>query len=111
MSCTWETMWTFKTRNFTVKWQISPCADLDLSWDDTGETAENINSGLWTAFDSRVAVFYRGRVVGEDHLGQSIYENPEDFRTEGGYFPDMIRNAIAEARAEMLRDMPYIRAA
>jgi hypothetical protein len=111
MACYWETLWTFKTANFTVKWQISPCDDLDLSWDETGETAENIASGLWTAFDSRVIVTYRGREVGADYLGQSIYENPEDFRRGSGYFSDMVAGAIAEARAEMRRDAPYIRAA
>ncbi len=125
MACYWETLWTFKTRNFAVKWQILPCDDLDLSWCETGETAENIASGLWTAFDSRVTVSYRGRVVGEDHLGQSIYENPADFRDHiginirsreagrnfGSYFSDMVREAIRQAREEMRRELPYIRAA
>jgi hypothetical protein len=105
----WETMWTFKTKNFTVKWQITACTDLDLSWCETGETAENLASGLWTAFDSRVIVIYRGRIVGEDHLGQSIYENPADFRREGGYFPDMVREAIRQARFEM-QNRPKLRA-
>ena len=80
----YETMWTFKTRNFTVRWEIADCDDLDLSWCETGETAENIESGLWTAFDSIVTVEYRGKEIGTAHLGQSIYERPADFRDHIG---------------------------
>jgi len=129
----WETLWTFKTRNFTVKWQVTACDDLDLTWCETGETAEKIESGEWVAFDSRVIVYWQGREVGTDYLGQSIYADPQEFITGhrdpdpmnrncsimretrgqvciGHYFPGMVRTAIAEARAA-LSDRPYIRAA
>ena len=114
-----ETLWTFKTRNFVVEWRISPCEYLDLSWCETGETRANLDSGLWQAFDSEMRVLYRGEVVGVDYLGQSIYENPADFRDHigmnarghGSYFSDMVRAAIAEARANLRAERPYIRAA
>lgn len=113
-----ETLWTFKTRNFTVVWSISPCDYLDLSWDDTGETTENIASGLWTAFDSTMTVYYRGAEVGVDHLGSSIYQNPADFRDHigmnakghGSYFSDMVREAVSSARARF-KNTPRLRAA
>jgi hypothetical protein len=111
-----ETLWTFKTRKFTVEWSVSPCDYLDLSWDDTGETAENLNSGLWTAFDSKMTVCFRGEEVGCDYLGQSIYENPAEFRDHigmnakghGSYFSDMVRSAVAEARKHFT-DAPKLR--
>lgn len=113
-----ETLWTFRTKNFTVAWEISPCFDLDLSWDDTGETAENLDSGLWTAFDSKMTVYYRGAEIAADYLGQSIYENPSDFRDHigmnakghGSYFSDMVREACKQAR-EAMKDAPKLRAA
>lgn len=109
-----QTMWNFKIGRFTIRAEIRPCDDLDLSWDETGETAENLANGFWEAFDTRVAVYLNGAKIGEDWLCQSIYENPADFFTEhygiaaksradgcnyGAYFPDMVREAIGEARA------------
>jgi hypothetical protein len=113
-----ETLWEFKTARFRVAWEISPCEDCDLSWDDTGEVADKINSGLWYAFDSAVVVYLDGREVGADYLGQSIYENPRDFRDHlgmnahghGSYFSDMVRGAIAEARKN-LSGLPRVRVA
>jgi hypothetical protein len=111
-------MWTFKIKNFRIEWAISPCYDLDLSWDEDGEVRENLASGLWTAFDSSIRVYFRGEEVGCDCLGQSIYENPEDFRDHfgmngkghGSYFSDMVREAIRDARRHF-KDMPALRAA
>lgn len=111
-----ETMWTFSTKNFTVTWSIYPCDYLDLSWDETGETAAAIESGKFFAFDSVVSVSFQGVIIGQDHLGQSIYENPEDFRDHfgmnqgnwGSYFSDMVREAVREARA-YLKNIPPMR--
>lgn len=115
-------MWTFKTRNFMVEWSISPCSDLDLSWDESGETRENIESGLWDAFDSKIGVYFRGVEIGCAYLGDSIYEDPSEFRDHiginvksrndgrnyGSYFADMVREAISEAR-KTLKDIPELR--
>jgi hypothetical protein len=127
-------MWEFKTTNFTVRALIAPDDDLDLSWDDGGETAENLNSGLWEAFETEVTVSFRGAEIGADYLGGSIYEKPSEFFTDhrspdpmnrncsimraargdktsiGHYFPDMVRNAISEAR-KALAAVPKMRAA
>lgn len=107
----WETMWTFSTPNFSVSWQITECQDLDLSWaEDDGETLRKLQDGIYTAFDSRIVVYCNGEEVGCDYLGQSIYENPKDFRDHigsrgkyGSYFTDMVRSAISEARKSVLK--------
>lgn len=113
-----ETMWTFKTKRFTVKWEITPDDDCDTSFDDTGETADKIASGEWQCFVSRVSVELDGRVIGEDWLSGSIYANPADFRDHigmnarghGSYFSDMVREAVREAR-KTLAATPRVRAA
>lgn len=109
-----QTMWQFSIGRFTVQADIQPCTDLDMSWDESGEATDNIASGLWDAFDTRVAVYLNGVKIGEDWLCQSIYADPADFFTEhyglaaksradgcnyGAYFPGMVSAAIAEARA------------
>lgn len=112
-----DTMFRFDAGTFLVIAQIEPTTDLDLSWDETGETRENLASGLWSAFDTTVQVIDRhGVILGEAHLGQSIYENPADFFTEhygiaaksradgvtyGAYFPGMVREAVGEARERL----------
>lgn len=113
-----QTLWTFRTRRFAVKWEISPDYDCDFSFDETGETAENVASGKWRCFTSHVTVELDGRVVGEDWLGGSIYEKPSEFRDHigmnkrghGSYFSDMVREAIREAR-KALANAPKLRAA
>lgn len=103
-----ERMYSFKLGRFEVVAEITPCIDLDLSFDDAaGSIAEDLGSGKFTAFDTRVQVKLNGAVIGTDWLGQSIYENPADFFTEhygskplgfGSYFPDMVREAISQGR-------------
>ena len=129
-----ETLWTFSTARFRVVCEIEPDFDLDLSFDDTGEVAEKLESGEYTAFQTRVAVYLDGNQIAADYLGGSIYANPEDFvtdhrdpdpmnrnsslmRAERGdnvsichYFPGMVSEAIAEAR-KALSNVPTIRAA
>ena len=135
-----QTMWKFTIGRLTIRARIESCYDLDLSWCETGETAAKLDSGEWEAFDTRVTVELNGRVIGEDSLHGSIYENPADFfsdhrgadpmnrnctimraawRGEGNpdakvsichYFPDMVRQAIAEAR-EWMRDASLSKAA
>lgn len=111
------TLWTFETAHLRVSWQIEPDMDLDLSWDDSGEVADKIDSGEYTAFQSRISVTHKdtGAVLGETFLGGSVYADPEDFRDHlgsnagrwGSYFSDMVREACKQAR-ETLRVMQSI---
>lgn len=103
-----EIVWTFETANYRVECLFSPDDDVDTSFDETGETDENLASGLWVAFQTEVRVIHKGTgaELGADYLGGSIYENPHDFLKQhrgsrgrwGSYFPDMVRSAIQEAR-------------
>lgn len=135
-----ETMWTFHTRDWTVKAVIADSMYADTSFDETGETADKIASGEWRAFDTTVKVYFRGQLIGEDALGESIYADPREFftahrdsdplnrncsvmRAARGdssaichYFPDMVREAIRNARRNIaerpkLRPTPDLREA
>lgn len=121
-----DTVWKFNTEHYTIALEIDPSFDLDLSWDDTGEVSEKLESGEYTAFDSRVVVYNNGCEIGSDSLGQSIYSDPSEFwtahrdknpmnrnctiyRAKMGenhvichYFPDMVRQAVKDARRNIV---------
>ncbi len=117
------TIWQFETRNFRVVASISPDTDVDISFDETSETRDKLESGEWTAFETAVRVYFRDAEVAADYLGGSIYAEPRDFfrehiglaarsRADGRnyccYFPGMVSQAISEAR-KALADMPQLR--
>lgn len=125
MQTQWNNVRTWKTARFTVTLDWTWEDDPDLSWDETGETAEKIESGEWTNCTFRVRVLCDGNEVGADYLGNSIYADPEEFYLEhigirakaraagvnfGCCFTDMIASAIAEAR-KALCNPPRIRCA
>ena len=120
-----ETVWTFKTARFKVELILSPCYHLDLSWDDSGEVIAKVESGEYIPFDSEVRVSLDGRTLASDYLSESIYDDVSKFWTAhrdrdpmnrnctymrvtkgydaviGHYFPDMVREAIQEARVAL----------
>lgn len=78
---TWETIWTFDTRRFSVELAFAP-EDTDPS--DSFELQEDIDavrneSVLW--FQARVTVSSNGHVIGSDYLGACAYASAEDFYT------------------------------
>lgn len=114
----YETIYTFRTKRFTVSVLAEPdYLDLDLSWDDTGEIREKIEDGELTPYTVKAMVELDGREIAADYLGQCIYDDIRDFRDHvgargkhGSYFTDMVSEAVAQARAA-LHDIPNMRAA
>lgn len=103
-------LWQFKTKHFKVQWLIRK-DPLDTQYMEPGlarECARNVKSGHWQCFESEIRVTCRltQQVLGAAYLGNSIYENPADFRDHlgmnqrghGSYFSEMVREAVAEAR-------------
>lgn len=117
-----ELIWQFKTKNFTVRVTAETENELDISWDETGEVREKLDSGEYVAFCAKASVAFRGAEIGTDYLGNCIYSDVKEFRDHvglaiksredgrnyGSYFPDMVKAAISEAR-DALSDMPSIR--
>lgn len=121
---TFGTVWTFKAGRFVVSLELIRDHGYQYDGDDEGgETQAALDSGEIVAFDSFVTVELDGEVIGQDCLGGSVYgrDNVADFyidhrsadpmnrncsimRAARGncsichYFPDMVRQAIAEAR-------------
>jgi hypothetical protein len=124
MRTLWNNVWKFETARFAVSLDWEYEESPDLSWDETGETQDKIESGEWGCFTFRVRVTCDGREVGTDYLGNSIYADPKEFRDHlglaakcradgrryGSYFSDMVGNAILETR-RALCDVPRLRCA
>ena len=112
----YETIWTFKTAQFTIEYSVAPDNGLDLSWDDDGSVRADLERGNLVAFVARVRVLWHGRELGADYLGGCVYKSAEEFidhrgRNAGGYgsyFSDMVREAIRYARktAAEFRSIP-----
>jgi len=129
-------VWSFKTRQFRVSLILQRNWRYQYDGDDPeGETQAKLNSGEYVAFDSRVEVEWEGQVIGENHLGGSVYsaDNVSEFWTAHRdpdpmnrncsimranhpsgprvsichYFPGMVEEAISEAR-QYIRDLPAV---
>ena len=107
MPAQWETIWRFSTARFSIHLDCAHDPYMDLSWDEDGEATRNINAGIWGHYQFRVAVRINGVLIGTDYLGGCIYADPMGFRGDG-YFRDMVRQAIKDARA-FLGAMPTLR--
>jgi hypothetical protein len=107
----WETLWTFHTARFSVSLQVTPCEDDPADNFQFEDHIEAVRNGAVDWFDARVVVLLDGREVGADYLSCCAYTNARDFVTHGdGYFIDMVRVAIAEAR-KALCAVPKLRCA
>lgn len=107
----WETLWTFETARFSITCDVTP-EDMDPadSFDDQ-EAIEEIRSGALDWFQARVRVTLDGQEIGTDYLGGCAYRRALDFVTgedRNGYFRDMVREAVSEARRS-LGNMPTMR--
>lgn len=130
-------VWKFETARFAVRLMVAEDYGYQYDGDDPdGETQAKLDSGEYVAFDSAVIVEMDGVVIGRDALGGSVYSADEmaDFWTDhrsadpmnrnceamraarGGravichYFPGMVAQAVAEARA-YLCNAPAMRCA
>jgi hypothetical protein len=122
----WETLREFNTARFRVTLAWTWEDDTDISWDDTGEVRAKLESGEWGSYCFRVLVTMDGHELACDYLGNSIYADPMEFAREhvglrplmrakygpnatgGAYFPDMVAQAISEAR-KVLCKAPRVR--
>lgn len=128
--------WKFKAGRFVVSLYIDEEHGYRYDGDDLdGETQAKLDSGEYVAFTSTVTVSLDGREIGSDSLGGSVYAADEmsEFWTAhrgpdpmnrncsimraargnatiGHYFPDMVSNAVREARA-YLCSVPAMRCA
>lgn len=118
----YETVWSFDTARFTVALELAPEDMPPEDCFDLSEDVEAVHNGDVEWFTARVAVYKDGHEIGTDYLGGCAYRTVEEFYTghrdkdpmnrnssimraaKGNncaichYFPDMIAQAIADAR-------------
>jgi len=70
----------FRTANFHIVFDAIEDYDIDLSFDDTGETRRKLESGDLISFTARCIVYLNGQKVGADYLGGCIYESLDAFQ-------------------------------
>lgn len=91
----------FKTEHFTVIVDAIEEDSPDLSYDETGETQANIDSGKWILFCARARVIHSEfGELSRDYLGNCVYKSLADF-AQPGYFTDMVRNVCDMARKQL----------
>lgn len=130
--------WQFRTKRFRVALEVNPEHGYRYDGDDeSGEIQAKLDSGEYVAFESAVVVYLDGIEIAANYLGGSVYAADEmaefwtghrdpdpmnrncsemraargDHVVIGHYFPDMVREAIAEARDILRARSVYIRAA
>lgn len=138
---TFGTVWTFKAGRFLISLELERESGFRYDGEDEdGETQGQLDSGELVAFSSTVTVELDGQEIGRDSLFGSVYarDSVADFysdhrsadpmnrncsamRAERGnvsivhYFPSMVSEAIAAARAairaqrQLANDLPFIR--
>jgi len=113
-----DNIFTFETENFTVKVDALVDYDVDLSWDESGETREKLETGEYTCFCAKAYVLDNQRnELSSDYLGACIYSDIADFKDNhktkkgeyGSYFKDMINIVINDARTEYNRERVFLK--
>lgn len=128
------TVWKFALGRVSVELEISQDYGYQYDGDDeNGETQAALDSGEFVAFDSIVRCYVDNLECGVDTLGGSVYEfgresefwqahrtsepeyrntlaQKELGRVIGHYFPDMVREAIRQAR-ETVAELVKLQAA
>lgn len=120
-------VWSFETAKLRVVLQVDRNRHYKYDGDDeSGEVQDKLNSGEYVAFGSTVIVTLKatGKEIGFDYLGGSVYgmDNYAEFwtahrdpdasnrntlamraqnRAVGHYFPDMVKQALRNARREI----------
>ena len=102
MSTYWETIHEEEHNGFLIVTSIThedthPRDSFDETPEDMAEICRKIDQGILTWFVARVQAFRHGVLLGTDYLGGNLYENPQDFIKEGGYYEDMVNAATTEA--------------
>lgn len=103
----WETHHTEEREGFTIKLAMADEEDSPRGHFDSGDaeadqdTFDKIASGVYLWFIARVTVEKAGIVLGTAYLGGCCYASVEDFMTPDGYMPNMISEAMTEARATL----------
>ncbi len=108
----WDTIWSFQTERFRIMCDVTPEDTDPADCFDNDDDVEMVRSGAVDWFVARLRVTLDGAEIATAYLGACAYACAADFarKDRNGYFRDMVRSAIADAR-RALADMPKMRRA
>jgi hypothetical protein len=94
-----QTIHTFTQDGFDIRYAVFPeHIHPNDQFDDEGETARAIDAGDYEWFVACVTASKNGVELHAEYLGGCCYRTYEDFMAEGGYFDDMVADAIGMAK-------------
>ena len=73
----------------------------DDSVDDIAELENKVEHGIYLWFCATVTASKADVELGADHLGGCMYKSVAEFIAPGGYYDDMVGEAIELARAKL----------
>lgn len=85
---------------FVIRLYLTPedtRPDWDMSAEELNEVCEKIDNGILLWFCAHVVAIKCGHELGHAYLGGCCYSSVKDFTDAGGYFDDMVDEAIADA--------------
>lgn len=112
----------FETENFKVIVEALPEYDPDLPFDETGDTARDIDRGALVLFCAHAYVIHKpsGYTLADDYLGNCIYKSYSEFMDHkecgvqnreyeargesgrcGSYFAGMVKEVCQRARVQL----------
>lgn len=91
----------FTIRLYLCEEDMSPSDSFDYEEEDMADLLEKIDRGVYLWFMAKVTASKAGVELGADYLGGCCYESAEDFMAEGGYWEDMVSEALEEARKKI----------
>lgn len=97
-----QTIHIFTKDGFDIRFAVFPeLMHPNDAFDDDGETARAIDAGEYEWFVAMVTASKNGVDLAEEYLGACCYETFEAFMEEGGYFDDMVDEAINLAKQKI----------
>ena len=97
----WELINTEERDGFAIRFYATPeHVHPDDCFDDAGQTARDIDAGLYHWFTAKVTASMAGIDLGTDYLGCCCYPTVTDFVGED-YFEDMVAAAIHQAKEHL----------
>ena len=103
----WESVHTEQRGDFTIQFSITPEDDDPAghfaSGDDAAdaETVRKIHDGTYLWFVARVTASKAGVELAEDYLGGCCYKSAREFMQPGGYYDDMVTEAVTRAATKL----------
>ncbi len=103
----WDVVHSEERNGFNIELAFTDEQDDPRGHFDSGdaeadqEVFDKIANGTYLWFCARLRVYKAGVVLGDDYLGGCCYASAADFMAEGGYYEDMMHEAMTRAKDKL----------